>query len=115
MTAKLRLMRTAAVLVLIPSAAGLAVAQVDPPKTVPKGAVAQPAVVQEAPVATIGPMSRPGKSGALGVRDSISVALTENECKGLGGTVNDFKDCKSGKGCVTADKDGVQRAVCITK
>ena len=116
MTPKLRLMRNAALLVLILPGAALAVAQADQSKiTVPKDAVAQPAIVQQAPVATVGPVSRPGKFGALGVQDSISVALTVKECEALGGKVNDVetKSCASGKACYTADKDGVIKGLCI--
>ena len=115
MSQYLRLMKTAAVLVLIPSAAALAVAQVNPPKTaVPKGAAA-PSAVQTAPVVKAGPVSRPGLGGgSLAPQGVISVLLTADECKNLGGTVNDAKGCPSGKNCVTAGKDGVMHAVCIS-
>ena len=44
-------------------------------------------------------------------------ALTEGECKGLGGTVRDTiqTTCATGKRCVTVDKDGVLHAACITE
>ena len=43
------------------------------------------------------------------------MAMTEAECKGMGGVVHtvDAKVCESGKGCATADQDGVMRGVCI--
>lgn len=120
MTQKLGLMRTAAVLVFIlPSAAfAIAIAQADrQPRDVKKGAVAQqPTVVQQSPIATVGPVSQPDKWGALPrPQGVISVLLTQEECKNLGGTVNDVhtNSCASGKGCATAGDDGVIRTVCI--
>ena len=116
MSQKLRLIGTAAVLAVIPLGAGLAMAQSDG-TAVQKGAVA-PTVLQTAPIVKAGPVSRPVKWGALpGVQGVISAELTEKECTGLGGTVNDVPTakCESGKGCVTADKDGTIHAVCIDK
>lgn len=116
MTQRLRPITTAAMLVLIPSAAGLALAQSD--KTdVEKGAVV-PTTVQTAPIVKTGPISRPGTwGGALAPQGVISVFLTKEECEGLGGTVDSVAvtKCASGKACVTAGKDGVIRAACITK
>ena len=112
MNRKLQIMTAAAVLVVLPGVA-FAVAQADAPKTVPKSDVAQPAVIQQTPVATVGPVSRPAKPGVLGVQDSISVALTVKECEDLGGTVNPSKTCTSGKKCYTAGADGVIRGKCI--
>ena len=112
----LRIIRTAAVLAIGLPVAGFAVAQSDQQTTaVPKGAAAQPAVVQQAPVATVGPVSRPGKFGALGVQDSISVLLTADDCKNIGGTLDKSKTCASGQRCLTAGEDGVIRSKCIDK
>jgi hypothetical protein len=118
MNQKLRVMTTAAALVLVLPGAAIAIAQGDQQSTaVKKGAVLQqPAVVQQAPAATVGPVSRPGNwGGSLAPQGVISSLLTVNECEGLGGKVNDVKTsaCASGKACYTANTDGVIKAVCI--
>jgi hypothetical protein len=41
-------------------------------------------------------------------------ALTEGECKGLGGQVDFNVHCKTGSGCYRVDQDGVLKMICIT-
>jgi hypothetical protein len=48
---------------------------------------------------------------------TVSVELTSQECKGMGGTVSDTPTgdpkCKTAQMCFTTDKHGVIRTACI--
>jgi hypothetical protein len=43
------------------------------------------------------------------------VALTESECKTLGGEVQGEPACAGGKRCITVDQYGVSHKVCINE
>jgi|SRR5262245_19822060 len=68
--------------------------------------------VSAAPTQDSANPNRPTK--ASGENRVTSKQLTEAECSGLGGTVRvDKKNCKTGKACVTVNKDGVINGLCI--
>ena len=108
MSEKRRMIAGAIMAVLVAGGASLALAQSAPER----GTTSAISPARAAPV------SRPVNGGRLRAHQvAIATPLSEAECTGLGGTVNtvDVKICDSGKGCATADKDGVMRGVCITK
>jgi len=112
MTGKLRLMSAAAALMAVGAGAQLALAQSSQKGAVTAGKAAQTNVARKAPV------SHPVDTGALRGSHDLVVALTKDECNGLGGIVGSATtaaNCSTGKACYTAGTDGVVKSACITE
>jgi hypothetical protein len=69
-------------------------------------------------LASMGPASAVSKNklpAGTPSKTSKGVPLTEGECTGLGGKVDNAVKCSGGLVCLTTDRDGVVHSACITK
>lgn len=108
MTQRVRLLKAAAILVLLVAGAELAMAKGEPQQQKPQ----QPNATNVGSISQRwhGPASAPLPPSRL-----IAAPLSENECKGLGGVVTVAWECGNKSVCETADANGEIHLHCITE